>query len=531
MSEQINPYMVFLDLDTAPSKPTLYQLLRVDQQEQDHDVIGKACEQALAKVRSYKPGSNARIWAAILDEISEARMVLTNPGKREQYDQQLASGEEPGVLELLELAGPVESVVDGTATSSNSDQVEPTDPGPSLADQLVPSHLASGTGMNVGVSPQPIATPVARSPQIPVATQVPLTVGSTSEAGLGNVASPVSQSSASFSLENGTGASSARVSRRRKRKSQSGFPMPLILVTVMLLGGGITALVLINGGNTEIAQQEPDQNLGEDEKPGSVIMPVNPDESTKPDANTEDSELRPVDPQPKDPGTGENPLKPLPEKFGKPEPDPMPEEKPAEPMPEKPEVETENTEPEREPLTADEKKQLSEALKIARLALAERNMEIVLEKLNSVSALARTGAPAEAFQRLKLMHELVTNFDRLANQAMDGYQSGSEINVGSSTKAVVVEVTPEELTIKAAGVVRSHPRNKLSVGLAMGIASTNFNDPVMTPYMKAAYLVTLKSDRFVNQAREMWQSGNSASANIPADAFEAFVKDNYEFDE
>ena len=33
MSEQINPYLVFLELETAPKKPTYYELLAVEQHE------------------------------------------------------------------------------------------------------------------------------------------------------------------------------------------------------------------------------------------------------------------------------------------------------------------------------------------------------------------------------------------------------------------------------------------------------------------------------------------------------------------
>ena len=45
MSEQINPYLVFLELETAPKKPTYYELLAVEQDEQDESVISKGCEQ------------------------------------------------------------------------------------------------------------------------------------------------------------------------------------------------------------------------------------------------------------------------------------------------------------------------------------------------------------------------------------------------------------------------------------------------------------------------------------------------------
>ena len=92
MSEQINPYNLFLGLDTAPKKPNYYQLLGLAQDERDEATIARGCEESLAKVRGFKPGANARIWLAILDEISAAKATLTDFELRRAYDQQLAAG-------------------------------------------------------------------------------------------------------------------------------------------------------------------------------------------------------------------------------------------------------------------------------------------------------------------------------------------------------------------------------------------------------------------------------------------------------
>ena len=254
-----------------------------------------------------------------------------------------------------------------------------------------------------------------------------------------------------------------------------------------LVGGGIAILVL-NGGNREVANVDKTGEKKGVQKPANIIQ-LQSGKSSGEDTDPEGKKPEISEPLPRDPDTGKNPLKPLPPMFGKPvkpKPEENPPQKPvapvAKPVPEQPAV---------EPLTATEKVKLKESLSTARVALAERNLDIVTEQLAIATPLARTKDASDATRRLKMMLELVTQFNRLSNQAMDSYQSGSEINVGTSTKAVVVEVSATELTIKAAGVTRSYPRNRLSVGVAMGIAQTNFNDPVMTPFMKAAYLVTV----------------------------------------
>ena len=337
MSEQINPYQVFLELDTAPKKPTYYELLGVAQDEQDESVISKGCEQALAKVRSFKPGANAKIWLAILDEITLAKTTLTDSEERLQYDQKLAGGTLPSELELVVLEGPLEAVESSSVADAAGSQAQPEQP-MSLADQLVPSHLAAG---NDPVQPThgitepiatPVATPVLTVPSVPVAAEVPTPVGTPlessgiSEVGVveaGDNDSTVTGFSLGNSTNSPTSASPRRSSRRRssrRRSNSSGFPVPLVIASVFILLGAVVGIIVINSGSTKVATR--DDTDSDNQITNSQVASRGPKENgnqeTKP--NQQDTEVE--KPMVRDPETGGNPLKPLPPEFGNPTPEP-----------------------------------------------------------------------------------------------------------------------------------------------------------------------------------------------------------------
>ena len=198
--------------------------------------------------------------------------------------------------------------------------------------------------------------------------------------------------------------------------------MPLVAIMCLLLVGIVVALVVTKSGGPEVALEAPKNtplsDTSNDRGNGNVKVAERP-EKIEPEQDPESPQGKPM---PKDPGTGVNPLSPLPKDFGTPESEvgPMPEKMP-ETNPESPEPEPEDPEPKPEPLTSEEKAKLKEMLTLARVALAERNLEITAEQLAAASAIAREGEAASSYQRLKLMHELVHNFNRLANQAMDSY--------------------------------------------------------------------------------------------------------------
>ncbi|MBT4691814.1 MAG: hypothetical protein HOB73_00535 [Planctomycetaceae bacterium] len=173
-----------------------------------------------------------------------------------------------------------------------------------------------------------------------------------------------------------------------------------------------------------------------------------------------------------------------------------------------------------------ELKKLTAALKLGRAALSERNLDITAEQLAIAEPLARSGEPQKAFIRLERMYEFVKLFLRLTNEAIDNYERGSEIKLGQSTVVVVVETSPQDLTIRIAGSVKTYLRNQLSTGLAMGIADTNFEESQFKSTLKAAFVITQKNLREfeMTKAREFWEMGPES-----LELFEGYISDDYRF--
>src|SRR5262249_39474004 len=85
-----DPYHKWLAIPKGQRPPTLYQLLGLSQGESDPEVIEEAAIRQPPHVRAYQIGPYAETCTKILNEIAQARQILTNPQKRQVYDQKLA---------------------------------------------------------------------------------------------------------------------------------------------------------------------------------------------------------------------------------------------------------------------------------------------------------------------------------------------------------------------------------------------------------------------------------------------------------
>lgn len=89
MSSSLNPYVDWLELPDAVSRPNYYELLGVELFEDNERNLKGAYYRRVARVSVYQSGANAEACKNMLVELAEARDCLVDPESRQKYDQLL----------------------------------------------------------------------------------------------------------------------------------------------------------------------------------------------------------------------------------------------------------------------------------------------------------------------------------------------------------------------------------------------------------------------------------------------------------
>lgn len=90
MPEPFNPYQSWLGWNGS-AQPNFFQLLGIGEEEDDPKVISAAADRAASRVRQFRPGEQLAAWAALLDELAEAKQRLLDPSARREYRDSLRS--------------------------------------------------------------------------------------------------------------------------------------------------------------------------------------------------------------------------------------------------------------------------------------------------------------------------------------------------------------------------------------------------------------------------------------------------------
>jgi len=177
MADPFNPYAEWLELPREWSEPNLYQLLGLEPFESDPARIAKAAETASNKVRSFRPGPNARAWSKLLDELLLAKGKLLDADRKREYDEELReTSNDPSAHSLHDTPRPA------PASSAGGSGIQKRQFNP---------MFPPGMGPNVGLSgPEPVEAPkpVSRPKERPVAASSPATDGAGS---MSNFLSPL----------------------------------------------------------------------------------------------------------------------------------------------------------------------------------------------------------------------------------------------------------------------------------------------------------------------------------------------------
>jgi hypothetical protein len=83
-------YHKWLGIPKDQQPPTYYHLLGIAPDEHDPEVIRGMAARQTAHLKKFQAGPHAEQCARILNEVSEAKLVLLNPVKRAEYDARLA---------------------------------------------------------------------------------------------------------------------------------------------------------------------------------------------------------------------------------------------------------------------------------------------------------------------------------------------------------------------------------------------------------------------------------------------------------
>jgi len=239
-----------------------------------------------------------------------------------------------------------------------------------------------------------------------------------------------------------------------------------------------------------------------DKKPKSEPKPEPTPEPAPPMPEAKPESTPPPMPEPKPEST------PEPKPESKPEPKPEPKPQPAPPMPEPMPVPM----PTKAELAA-----LGKALAAGKAALTKYDFAVADEQIAAADALAKLPEHKEMVARLKEVASYVKQFRNAVNEALKALQPGAEIKVGTSTMVVVVQITPERMTIRRAGGNVTYPLNELPAGLTMALAESwlNANDPV-NRVIKGSYFAVAEGDldSHREKAKKYWDEAIAAGTDV-----------------
>jgi len=93
-----DPYYHWLGIPADEQPASLFRLLGLYEGETNPEVIENAADRAMAYLRQHAAGRHATEAARLLNEVARARLILLDPEKRAQYQQQRLHRKPPIII-------------------------------------------------------------------------------------------------------------------------------------------------------------------------------------------------------------------------------------------------------------------------------------------------------------------------------------------------------------------------------------------------------------------------------------------------
>ncbi len=90
MSQEFDPYFTWLKIPPSEQPPNHYRLLNTARFESDPEIIESAVARLVTLLQNVSTGDKAEHAQKILNDVAKARLCLSDPQRKAEYDKQLA---------------------------------------------------------------------------------------------------------------------------------------------------------------------------------------------------------------------------------------------------------------------------------------------------------------------------------------------------------------------------------------------------------------------------------------------------------
>jgi hypothetical protein len=520
--EQFNPYHTWLGFDVDNRNPSYPDLLGVSEDETDTEILSKAFDRVIAKVRSHKPGPQAAEWARLIDELKATRLAALKMGFAAVLKVQpstKATDDDPTATAATHSAA-VDSVPAPTPQIGEAATVEATHDSSSSDAILAALGLDDDDGLPDFTTPDDevdvdtpadleVDTPAeVEKPDIEAAANVPSSIPPTAP-----LASPAPTAAASDAVpaipqppaqENAATASRGLVTTAAAQRRGNyfglivGFASCALMVSVFAfayyLGFGSN-----NGGDDEVAMSTDPvhRELENNDEPANSDPEIRngQDSTMTSDPDTMHDEPSPGE-DPDEPSMDDEPTTEPPETTQPPPPPPTPEDR---------------------DLSDEELKKFAGVLKSVKEALGKQQIGAANSLLEEAKPLAGTKTHRAMIERLEMLSAYVEAFHNAVQQSLKKLSPGDSFPVTPSTLVALVEKKPESIIIHVAGFNKEYALNELSLGLGLALANQSLDQTALsTLVLKGAFqsIHPKSSEQHIQEVRDWWRSAADGGEEI-----------------